>query len=214
MCFSSGGGGAAAQAQASADQQKQEMQQAMAAINTAFNSPSRQQQYTTYQNDVQGKLDTELQKQFQQQQRDTKFSIARQGLTGGSADADLNGQLGKDYAAGLTGNASSATQAAASLRQADIQAKNNLDALAQSGLTAGDAATAANSSLGANLQAAEGNIPVAGVGSVFDNLATAYNNSQQIAGQRAAMLNPYGSLFGGTSIPSSGAGAAPAWLGG
>lgn len=213
MCFSSSGSSAANAAQASANQQKAQMTAAMAAINSAFNSPARQAQYTTYQNDVQGKLDTELQKQFQTNQRDTKFAIARQGLTGGSADADLNGQLGQDYAQGLTTNASSATQAASALQQSDIQAKNNLDALAQSGLSAGDAATSANASLGADLASAESNIPVAGVGSVFDNLSQAYTQSQQIAGQTAAQLNPYGSLFGGTSTPGA-TSAPPAWLGG
>ena len=55
-------------------------------INTAFDAPERQKQYTDFLSALRDKFQTDLGRQHDVAQRNLKFSLARGGLTGGSAE--------------------------------------------------------------------------------------------------------------------------------
>src|ERR1700743_1870437 len=95
------GSSAANAANAANQQQQQQIQQSVNQINAAYSNPNRQAQYQTYDTNLNNYLTGQVNNQEAVNARNLKFAMARSGLTGGSAAADSNTQLAKDYSAGL-----------------------------------------------------------------------------------------------------------------
>lgn len=195
MC---GGGGGSAQQAAQQQQAQQQAQiaQSTDAINKIFNSPQRQQQYTDYGNNLLNLYKQNLNYQQGIASRDLKFALARSGLTGGSYQADAGANLQHDYNQGLLSAESQAQQGKSQMEQADQQTKQNLIALAQSGLDATSAASMANSALASNIGNAQQYSNVNQLGNFFGDVSDYYKNSLQ--NQQNKQVNQYGvtGLFG------------------
>ncbi len=148
-------------------------------INSIYSSPQRQKQYTDFQDALQGYNMQQLNQQKVDADRNLNFAMARQGLTGGSADADASANLARSYNQGVLKSQQQAASAAANLQSADQQQKQQLIGLAQSGLDATSASNQALAGLQTNLQAAQAQAQAQGLGDMFSGLAAYYNNSDQ-----------------------------------
>lgn len=197
MC---GGGGSAAKA---AQQQEAARQagitQAVGQINSIYGSPQRQQQYTDFQNAMQAYNLNQLDKQKTDADRNLNFALARQGLTGGSADADASANLAKDYNQGVLKSEQAASSAASQLQAQDQAQKQQLIGLAESGLDATSASNQALTGLQTNLANAMAQGQAQDLGDMFSGLANYYTNSQQADAYRKSLngTQTYG-LFGPT----------------
>lgn len=159
-------------------------------INSIYSSPQRQKQYTDFQNAMQGYNLQQLNQQKVDADRNLNFAMARQGLTGGSADADASANLARSYNQGVLKSQQQASSAAANLQGADQQQKQQLIGLAQSGLDATSASNQALAGLQTNLQAAQAQAQAQGLGDMFAGLAAYYNNSDAAANNRRLLINP------------------------
>lgn len=186
-------GDAAAASQAA--QQKQ-IQQSVAAINKAYSSPQRQQQYDTYGTNLNKLYTDQVNTQEATNARNLKFADARSGLTGGSAAVDSNTQLSKDYTQGLLQASGSAQAGKASLQQADINSKNQLTSLAQQGNYTGTIPTEVAQAQSASLGAAQNYGSANALNNLFSGTAGIYQNEQVAAANRRAQQSPIGSIYG------------------
>ena len=116
--------------------------------------------------------------QYADAERTNRFALARNGLLGGSSDVESNANLQEKTNEGLVQAQALGQQAASDLRTADEQSKQNLIAMAQSGIDTGTAQQMAAAQLNANAQSALGQRGGATIGNLFDNLGQAYLNRQ------------------------------------
>jgi hypothetical protein len=193
---------AANAATAEQQQQQQQIQQSVAAINNAYNSPNRQAQYQQYGQNLQDYYTNQVNTQEATNARNLKFANARSGLTGGSAAADSNTQLQKDYAQGLLQASQAAQSGQAALQQSDINAKNQLISLAQQGNYVGTIPTQVAEAQNAALSAAQNYGNANAINNLFSGTAGIYQNEQTAAANRKAQQSPIGSIYGGTSSNS------------
>jgi len=177
-------------AQRAAQRQEQERQAAITrtsqGIEDIFSSPERQQQYADFENATRTLGMQDLAEQKRQADLGNKFALARSGLTGGSRARDLGTATGEDYTKGLLTVSQRAQAASADLMSADQTAKNNLLALAQSGLDLTTASQNAASAMRANLQAGEGSRLAGGIGDVFGTAAAVKQASDEARIRRQA----------------------------
>lgn len=205
MC--GGGGNAAKAAQEQEAQRQAGIQQAIGQINSIYGSPERQQQYTDFGNALQQKNLLELNQQQVDANRGLNFAMARQGLTGGSADADSAATQERLYNTALLKGQQSALAAASGLRQQDQQSKQNLIGLAESGLNATASSTQALDSLQANIQNAMASAKAQDIGQAFSGLGDYFANSQQAGKLRQMSVNPTTNGLFSSNTPYSGPGS-------
>lgn len=191
-------------ATAAQQQQQSQINGTIAQINSAYNSPSRQSQYSTYGNQLDKYYTNNVNQQEATNARNLKFANARSGLTGGSEAVDSNAQLQKDYTQGLLQASQAAQTGQAQLEQADTSSKNALIAQAEQGAYLGSIPQAVASSTQANLGAAQNYSNANSLGSLFGGTAQIYQNEQTAAANRLAQNNPIGSLYGATSAYGGG----------
>lgn len=195
MCWGNDGSKAAKQQQQQADQKNAAIDQASGRINGIFDSSARAKQIQDYQNAVQQRGQTDLNAQFGDQGRNLKFSMARSGLTSGSADVDLHDRLNQDYGKGLLQVLSTAKNAGSTLKAQDEASRSRLLAQAASGIGLNDVANQAGNSLLSNLQGANAAL----VPQTFDSLFSGYNqytdNADAAKSQRDALNNGLSNLF-------------------
>lgn len=184
-------------------QQQQQIQQSVGAINSAFNSPTRQAQYDTYGKNLNDYYTGQVNTQEATNARNLKFANARSGLTGGSAAADSNTQLQKDYTQGLLQASQQAQGGVAALKQADTNSQNTMTSLAQQGNYVGAIPTMTANAQQANLQAGANYGNANGINNLFSGTAGIYNAEQIAAANRKAAGSPIGSIYGGTSNTTS-----------
>lgn len=177
-------------------------------INALFDSADRQQQITDFGKAMQDYYLQDLNRQKGDADRNLTFALARSGLTGGSRQVDANRRLGEDYQRGILEAERRAQGAQADLRGADEQSRLNLTSLAQSGLSATNAATQAAATMRTNLQAGMGSMKSDALGDFFGDVSQINANSQAAKEKREAnrlytsMYGPYyarwsGGLSGG-----------------
>jgi hypothetical protein len=131
----------------------------------------------------------EVNRQYQQAERQNRFGLARSGLLGGSADVDSNAELNRKSSEGLIQASALGDQAAADLRVQDERSRQNLISQAQSGLDTGNAQAMALHQLDATNQSAAANRGAATIGNLFGDLGQAYLLNQQTTGARAGLNN-------------------------
>ena len=77
------------------------IQRGTEAVNKVFDDPARQQQQMAFLKALRDFYGQDLNRQKQTADRTRRFSVARSGLAGGSADADSSRMLGEEYTKGL-----------------------------------------------------------------------------------------------------------------
>ncbi len=199
------GNSAANAANAANTQQQQQIQQAVQQINSAYSSPQRQAQYASYGQNLNNYYTGQVNTQEATNARNLKFAEARSGLTGGSAAADANTQLGKDYSQALLQASQQSQAGQAALEQSDTQAKNQLIGLAQQGNFTGTIPSQVAASQSASLGAAQNYGNANALGNLFSQTGQIWQNEQTAAANRKAQNSPIGSPYG------SGAPAASVW---
>jgi hypothetical protein len=164
-------------------------------IDATFDSPQRQLQYDDYAKALRGYYTQDADRQKAIADRTLKFSLARGGLTGGSAAVDAGRTLRDDYTRGIL-DADQRTQAGVSdLRSSDQQSRLNLIQLANAGTDATSAATNAGAALRTNLAGAQQAGRANSLGDLFGNTADIYKRQQTAAALRRGQLAPLGSQY-------------------
>lgn len=197
-----GGGDPSKEARRSEEERQRKVAQSVQAINYAYGRPERAKDIADYQAAVQALLGQDLTRQHTDAQRNTKFALARSGLTGGSYDVDTNQDLAETYQRGVIDTTRKAKGASAQLEAQDQQAKNNLIALAQSGMDATTAAQQAAEGIRVNLANAQSTAGQESVGDLFGKFGTIWKNSQEQQGRKQARYyggydNLYSPVAGG-----------------
>jgi hypothetical protein len=211
-----GTGNSAAKAaqQANADNQAA-IDASVQQIQNAYSSPSRQQQYQQYGQQLQDFYTNNVNNQEQVNARNLKFALARSGLTGGSAAVDSNTQLQKDYTNGLVQASQQAQAGQAALQQADVNSKNQLVSLAEQGGNIGSIPTQVAQAQSTNLGTAQAYGNTNALNNLFTGTAGIYQGEQVAAANRQAQANPIGSFYGPSAFtqpPGGGAyGTSGAW---
>lgn len=154
-------------------------------IDQAF--AARQPQYDDFVNALREHYMADANRQKSVADRQLRFSMARGGLTGGSAQADANTLLGREFSQGILGAERQAQSGLADLRGRDEQSRMNLLALVQSGANATTAAQQAGNAMLSNLQGARADGLVQGVGDIFGGTADLYKQQQEAAARRRGL---------------------------
>jgi hypothetical protein len=195
-------------AQRAAEGAERERQQAMergtSRVNAVFDSPQRAAQLDDFIRALRDRYLIDANRQKGTADRRLRFSMARSGLTGGSASVDANRLLGEEYTKGLLDSESRAQEAQGRLKGQDESSRLQLINMIRSGMDATTAAQRAGALMSANAQTAEGEALAGGLGDIFGGTASIYKGQQEAAerrrGERAAYDSlPYGgrSAFGG-----------------
>jgi hypothetical protein len=204
MCLGGGSDKAQKQAQQQQQQQQADIDKSVAGINTIFDDPNRQAEYTQLDKDVTQYYTNDVNRQENIAARQQKFALARQGLAGGSQQAYEGGQLSQDYQRALIKASDLGQSAEANLKSSDESTRESLISMAEAGLSAQDAADQATGSLATNLQAGESTSRAAGIGDLFGDLTQYTQDSQNAAALRQGLIQGYGSIFAPIAAPSSG----------
>ncbi len=184
MCFG-GGGSAAEAAQQEETARKQQVADATAAIDRAFTG--RTGQLDDFIAALREEFTTEAQRQKGDADRQLKFSLARGGLTGGSAAADAGTTLGDEFQRGLLKGERLSQASLAELTSADEQSRQQLIALAQGGASVSTAASQAGRSLRSNLEGAKATGLAQSLGDIFGDTRSLFVRQQEAAERRRGL---------------------------
>ena len=188
-------------ATAAEGQRQLAMRQASDRVNAVFDSPERQAQQNDFLQALRDQYMTQANRQKAIADRNLKFSMARGGLTGGSAAVDANKTLGEEYTEGVLNAENRAQGALGDLKSQDDASRMGILQMIRSGLDATTAAQRAGSAMQANAQTTSGRALADGLGEMFGTTSALYKQQSEAAerrrGERAAMGSIYGkSAFG------------------
>lgn len=187
-------------AQRRANQNERERQATIkagtASVNSIFDAPERAAQRGGFVQSVRDYYRSQLDRDKGQADRRLKFSMARNGLTGGSAAVDANRTLGEDYTQGLLDAETKAQGAESDLLSQDEQSRLNLMSMIQQGMDATSAAQRASSMVSMNAQNAQANAFAQGLGDVFGSTAYIYKKQEEDAQRRRGERAVYDALYG------------------
>jgi hypothetical protein len=200
----SGGNKAQKQAAAADAQKEKDTASAISGINSIYDNPDRQKQYTDLAADTTKYYTGDVNRQEAIQARKLKFAQARNGLAGGSEQAYQGKMLGDDYSRAIIDATRKGNEAGANLRSSDEQSRMGLINMAEAGLDAGTAANQATSSLRNNLLTAQSGATADQLGNAFGDIQNLYQGSQDAKTYRQNQIYGFGSLF---SSPMFGSGA-------
>lgn len=196
------GSNSAGRAQREAQRAEQERQARITAttgrINAAYDAPGRQKQYSDFLDAVRKNYTSDVTRQKGLADRVQKFSMARSGLTGGSAAVDARRTSGEEFQRGILEAEDMAQGALGDLKSADEQSRLQLIQLAQSGLDATTASQRANAAISAGAQTSLSNAKAKGLGDVFGATIKTVGQQQEAAAQRRGQTAAVGSLYGNT----------------
>jgi hypothetical protein len=164
-------------------------------IDAVFSSPTRERDIADFGAAQRQYYRKDADRQQADAARNTRFALARSGLTGGQFDADTNARLGETYQRGLLDADRRAQAAVAGLRAADQDAKQRLFSMAQSGL---DATTAMNQSaqlLRQNLDSSRADSGEKALGDLFSRFGDIYTNSIKQDEERKSQKYIYPSFY-------------------
>lgn len=168
----------------------------IANVNSIFDAPERAAQRGDFVSSVRDYYRSQLDRDKSKADRRLKFSMARNGLTGGSAAVDANRTLGEDYTQGLLTADTKAQGAEGDLMAQDEQARLNLMSMIQQGMDATSAAQRASSMVAMNSQNANANAFAGGLGDVFGSTAAIYKKQEEDAARRRGERAVYDALYG------------------
>lgn len=182
-------------AQKAEDERRAQAKAATSSINGIFNSDSRKKQIADFLSADRTLYRTDLDKQKHKADLNTKFAMARSGLTGGSQDVDANADITNSYNKGLIDAERRAQGAASELSAADQQARLNLISMAQNGLDNTTGQQQSLEALQSNLSLAKQKSATDGIADVFASLTDWYKKSQQAKEARQTTKYGFGSLY-------------------
>jgi hypothetical protein len=167
----------------------------VASINSAF--AGRAPQYAQFGAALRTQLGEGLAKQRETATRQTKFGLAKAGLTGGSAAKDAKVNLDRENTEGVINAERIARKGVADLQGQDEDARMRMISLAQSGNDIGNAAQNTAAMLQSNLSGASAANTVQNLGEVFGSSAAAYRASTDAAQRRRGLQDAtkYASAF-------------------
>lgn len=151
-------------------------------INAAFDA--REPQYAQLSEALRTRLNEGINLKRQEAARQSKFSLARGGLIGGSQQRDQSAVLNRESREATLAGEREVQKGVAGLRAADEGSRAQMIALAQSGNDIGNATAQTASMLSANLGAAQNSANVANLGDLFGNTASVVKNQQDAAARR------------------------------
>lgn len=175
-----------------------EITAATQAINDAYDDPKRQTGYDDFLKAVRENYTEDANRQKTVTDRDLKFSMARSGLTGGSAQVDANRTAGEEYQRGILQAEDLAQGALGDLKNTDEQSRLSLISMAQSGLDATTAASRAASAASSSAGTALANTNAKGLGDIFGQTVKTVGAQQEAAAERRGARTAGTSLYGST----------------
>jgi hypothetical protein len=184
-----------AAAEAEADRQAA-MQQSTRRVNAVFDSPDRAAQLDDFLQAIRDNFRTDADRQKQVADRRLKFSMARAGLSGGSAAVDANRTLGEEYTRGILNAEARAQEAQGELKSQDEASRLGLIGMIRQGLDSTTAAQRAGAAMSSNAQIAKGSAMADGLGDIFGNTASIYKQQTEAAERRRGERAAYGSIYG------------------
>jgi hypothetical protein len=158
---------------------------ATAAIDRAFGG--RQGQLDDFVSALREEFKVDAFKQKEVADRQLKFSLARGGLTGGSAASDAGTKLGGEFQKGLLQGERRSQGALSDLRSADERSKQQLIALAQGGAGVSSSAQNAANALRTNLSGAKARGFSDGLGDIFTETRGLFTRQQEAAERRRGL---------------------------
>ncbi len=186
----SGSNRAQQQAQQAEQQRQAQIGATTAAVNAAYNSPARVRQIQDFVRAMRDYYGQDLDRQKAINDRELRFALARNGVTGGSTQIDQQRTAGEMYQRGVLDAERRAQGAGAQLAGQDQQTRLNLISMAQSGLDADTAAQQAASAMRTSLDSELAGAQAQGLGDVFAGMARLYDQSRQARQYREAFGAP------------------------
>ena len=169
------------------------------AVNDVFNSDQRKGDIADFVDAVRTFKGDDLERQRVKTDRESRFALARGGLTGGSVNVDRNAELGREFVRGQLDIDRQARGAGAGLEAADQDARARLIQLATSGLDATTGAAQSAAALRSSLEAGRSTELVQGAGNAFGNFAK-FNQSSLDAKERRRAISETSGLFAPSSV--------------
>ena len=169
------------------DARKKQVADATGAIERAFGGTQRQSQLDDFIKALRGEFTTEAGRQKKIADRRAKFSLARSGLTGGSAAADTKTDIGRQFQTGLIESERLSQSSLADLIAADQASKRQLTALAQGGGSVASAAANSAAALRSNIAGARSSSSVASLGDIFASTAAVSSAAEEAAQRRRGL---------------------------
>jgi len=191
----SSGGNAQAQAERAEAERQARIAATQRRIESTFATPQREADIADFLNATRGYYRSDADRQQGDAARNLQFALARTGMVGGQYDADTNRRLAETYQRGILEADRRAQSAAANLRASDQQSKQNLLALAQSGLDMTTATTNASQSLRNNLASATADAREGSLGNLFSSFGDIYQQSVKQDEERRAQRDVYRTLY-------------------
>lgn len=167
----------------------------------------REALYSTIGTDQKNRLMTDLQKEFDVASRENSFTLARNGLAGGSRDIDSNRELFDRNQQGLLESSNKGVQATDTARAADDSTRAKLISSIHAGLTADSATQQAYEEMANNSRTARNDANNESMVGFFDALKQAQQQAQylqayQTGGVPQQFKSPYSTTgnasYGGT----------------
>jgi hypothetical protein len=183
MC--GGGGGATKRAEAAEIKRKKEVASATSAIDRAFTG--RGGQLDDFVAALREQFGAEAGRQKTIADRQLKFSLARGGLTGGSAAADTGTELGEEFQRGILKGERLSQSALADLKSADEASRARLVSLAQGGASVTSSATSAARALRSNIAGAKSSSGIESLGDIFGSVRDLFAQQQEAAERRRGL---------------------------
>lgn len=168
-------------------------------INSAY--AGREGQYNDFGAALRKQYGTELARQQGNTSRNLKFSLARNGQTGGSVAVDAGKKLGEEFNTGTLNAEHKTSGAVADLRAKDEASRLQMISLAQSGSDIGNAASQTASALRASLEGAKADNTASGLGDIFGGTADIYKSMQEASQIRKGLR--YSSLYANAGTGTS-----------
>jgi len=183
MC--GGGGGASKRAEAAEIERKRDVRRATSAIDSAFTG--RGTQLDDFIAALREQFGAEAGRQKTIADRQLKFSLARGGLTGGSAAADVGTELGEEFQRGILKGERLSQSALADLKSADEASRARLIQLAQGGASVTSSATSAARALSSNIEGAKSSSGIESLGDIFGDVRGLFVQQQEAAARRRGL---------------------------
>ena len=172
------------------------IKQGTARVNSVFDDPARAAQRADFLKAIREFYTGDANRQKGIADRNLKFSMARSGLTGGSAAVDSNRTLGEEYTKGLLDAENKAQGAYSDLEMQDEQTRLGLLAAVRSGMDATTAAQRAAGGMAQNAAGAKSDALAQGLGDSFGSTAQTYKTQREAADRRRGVIDAYGSVYG------------------
>lgn len=167
-----------------------------AKIDSIYDAPDRQKQYGDYVDALRSYYTDDANRQKAIADRNLKFSMARAGLTGGSASADAGKTLSDEYSRGILQAENSAQASLADMMSQDQQSRLNLISLANSGTDVTSAAANAAAAMKSATANAKTTAQAQSLGDIFSNTGALIKKQDDAAKTRKGIFDAYGSYYG------------------